>query len=406
MDFLKHVFLFSTNNVLQLRRKWLTLPLLLLFPIVILGLLITIIISFMNPSESEPIPVALIDLDETEETKMVIELMEETSLLGDYIHMKHMTEIDAEQAMKDNEVVSYIVFPNSFTEKLYTGESVTLSVVGNPNHSTESYLIKELVDSISRHISVSQASILTINRYAKQLPIDQETRSDYLFEQFKEFLFYTLGKDRVLKEDEVNNQATVNPTLYFGLGAWFMIITIWLFSIYNLIYRENSLNIKQRMSLYGVTEFQQILARILVTLLVVMILMLGSIFLVNHLLEFEWTSETIFKTLWIMALYSLTFLGIMAFLEIWLKSQKLRLLFQALFLVGTMLVSGAIVPTIYFPTYIQEYIQKLYSTDAFHWLQELVLSQRLYIEYSILIWSSIIILLLIGVSSVWKERFR
>lgn len=266
MHFARITLLLIKNNVLQLKRKWLTLPLVLLFPFIIIGLLATIIVTFATPDKRSPIQVGLVDLDQSKETKLLVDMMDEASQLGTYIQLNAMDETVAIEKLETDELSTYIVFPESFTANLYQGVPVTLPIIGNPNQPIQSQMVKALIESVTRHIRASQANVLTINNYAKQLPINDQERNDLVFEQFKEFVFYTIGRKQLIQEEEIINQATANPITYYSLASWFIIFTIWLLIIYNFLYQDLSTRLKQRLTLYGVHPLQQILAKLLVTL--------------------------------------------------------------------------------------------------------------------------------------------
>src|SRR5690625_5869237 len=77
MPFLKHLYLFIKNNLLQLQRKWLSLPLLILFPVAILLLITTIAITVISPSDQEPVQIGFVDLDQSEETQLIMGMITE-----------------------------------------------------------------------------------------------------------------------------------------------------------------------------------------------------------------------------------------------------------------------------------------------------------------------------------------
>src|SRR5699024_6790829 len=153
----------------HLKRKWMSLPLGLLYPLVIIGLFATILIFIITPSKDDPINIGLIDHDQSRERQVVMKLMETKTQFRDTINIFPMNEENAISKMKNNQLSSYIIFPKEFTNDLYTGHSVDLEITGNPNQPIKSQLVKELIDSITRHISASQANILTINYYASEL---------------------------------------------------------------------------------------------------------------------------------------------------------------------------------------------------------------------------------------------
>src|SRR5699024_1084318 len=146
----------------------------------------------------------------------------------------------------------------------------------NPEQKARSQIIKELIDSIIRHISVSQANILTINDYLKEMNLDTNKREELLLQYFKDSLLYTFGKDQMIQEEETHNAVTSKPIHYFVLAGWLMIMSIWNWSIYNFLFQDNSIRMKQRMLLYGVSEIQQTTAKIIVTLSVTAVLGMSS----------------------------------------------------------------------------------------------------------------------------------
>ncbi|MFC4022589.1 ABC transporter permease [Oceanobacillus longus] len=404
MHFIKHLLLFSKNHLMQLRRKWLSLPLLLIFPIILVGLAATIIISFFSPVDKSPIEIGLVDLDGSEETQLVVQLIEESSQLGSYIVIHSMSEKDALAAIDQDKISSYIVFPANFTNHLYQGESVKMPIIGNPNQPLESYMITELMESVSRHLRSSQANILTINNYAKEFGLDNEARNEFVFQQFQDFLFYTIGRDRVLNEKEISNLATASPVDYFVVGGWLIIITIWIFSIFQVLTKEHSNRLKNRMRLYGVTELQQSIAKIIVTLVVSLIFSGISFYFLSSLFETEVIVQDLVRIGIVTTLYSSFFLLSLAIIETLISSQKLRLLAQSLFTVASLILSGAIIPVIYYPLSIQAVMPYIFSFESLRWMQEILLNDRLYADYiPLLLMNGAGTLILLAASS-WKER--
>jgi ABC-2 type transport system permease protein len=381
MHFARITLLLIKNNVLQLRRKWLTLPLVLLFPFIIIGLLATIIVTFVTPNERSPIQVGLVNLDQSKETKLLVDMMDEASQLGTYIQLSAMDETVAIEKLETDELSTYIVFPEGFTANLYQGIPVTLPIIGNPNQPIQSQMVKTLIESVTRHIRASQANVLTINNYAKQLPINDQERNDLVFEQFKEFVFYTIGRKQLFQEEKIINQATANPISYYSLASWFIIFTIWLLIIYNFLYQDLSPRLKQRLTLYGVHPLQQILAKLLVTLGFVTIISYFFLFLVIELFHWDIHLMDSIRIIIVTILYSTCFLFSIAMVEVLIASHRLRLLTQIGFTMMVLLLSGALFPTIYLPLNVQNLLSYIFSSEALYWLQEVVLNDRLFVDY-------------------------
>lgn len=105
-------------------------------------------------------------------------------------------------------------------------------------------------------------------------------------------------------------------------------------------------------------------------------------------------------------LYSTCFLFSIAMIEVLITSHRLRLLTQISFTMMFLLLSGALFPTIYLPLYVQILLSYIFSTEALYWLQEVVLNDRLFVDYiPLLTMTGIGFFLLLGIA-LGKERIR
>lgn len=404
MHYMRHIQLFIKNHLMQLRRKWSSLPLLFMFPVIIVGLAAAIIITYFIPSENETVQVGLVNLDENEQTELIVQLIEHSSQLGSFIEIHSMTENEAKIAIENNEISAYITFPDNFTSHLMQGQSVEIPVTGNAKQHAESLMVNELIESVSRHIRASQANILAINSYAREFNMDDEERNDFVFEQFKEFLFYTVGRDRVLMEREITNLATSSPIQYFTVGSWFILVSIWLLTIYILFTKENPTRLKNRMRLYGVLEIQQTIAKMFITIIVTASFAgLSFIALETILVETVILEDYIRITL-LTLLYSGIFVQCLAIIESLTQSHKLRLLVQSVFTFVSIIISGAIIPVIYYPLWIQNLLPYLFSYEALSWIQDILLNNRLYADYIPLLLMNAAAAFILTSISIWKER--
>lgn len=403
---MKPIHLFLEQHVKKAGRKWYALPLLLLFPVLIIGLLALVAVTFLNQEDEEAIKIGLVDQDESEETEMVSDLLSDTEELGSLLEITPMSEEEAEENIKNNELVSYIVFPEGFTNDLYNGNATEISLIGNPNQPTNSYIVKELIDSVSRHIRAAQANILTMNKYAKDLPMTDGQRNQFVFGQFKDFLLYTMSRDQMVKEHEVTNQATEAPVYYFMLGGWFVVVTIWLLGFYAFFTDERTSGMKQRMRLYGVRDIQLICAKIISTFMLAGVFTAALLWLFQIIDIVELYVEDVGRIISLMSMYNFSFLACLALIETIVHAPKIKLLVQCCFTFIVLLLSGAIIPVLYYPSYIQQLLPYSFSTQAFHWVKEVVLNDRFFAEMlplGVMMFVSLATLLAVS----WlKERVR
>jgi len=363
-----------------------------------------ILISLVPTADEEPIEIGLVDQDESKETRFIVEFIAENEQLGSFMNVHHVTESEAVKQIEADEISSYILFPEHFTANLYEGTTVDLAIIGNPQQATESHLIKELLESVTRHISSSQASILTINYYAKELNIDVETRNELLFEHFKSFLVYALGKDKVIQQQDVTNHATASPLHYFGLAALFTVITLWLLIIYNSFYKGEARRLEQRIKLYGVTQLQQICSKLLLSLFITFCFTLIVVISLLMITQMELYVEDYMRIAIILFLHSIIFIECLAIIELLITSEKIRLLTQLILTCILFIGSGAMIPTIYLPLSMQAAVPYVFTHQAFYWLQEIILNGCFYADYIPLLGTAFVGLLCLIGMSLWKER--
>ena len=399
----RRIWFFMQQNHRQLKKKWGTLLLLFLFPIVLIGMLLGLVAGLLMPEESSPIRVVLVDEDQTKESLLFSTLLEETAAGNPFIQIASLSESDAEQLMERNEISTYFSFPKGFTEDLYEGESVTIPIVGNPLRPTESFVVKELVESLARYIATAQANILTINDYAKKTPMPKDERQELLFQQFMDFTLYTLGKDKLLDEEVITNVATSSPMHYYLLSGWFIFLSIWLLSVFIILGKEEHRSMIVRMQLFGVTQWQRVLGRLLVAFAYSLLLASFLFFLAGRFVDFELFTMDYFRLGLFTALYCLLFLVGVAIIDVWTASRKIALVLQSLFTFLIILTSGAVIPTLYFPQAVQGILPYLFSYESMSWLIDIALEGRNYADFTTLTVYAVAGLVLLWCSTRLKE---
>ena len=363
--------------------------------------------NLLDNEEQAPIEVGLVNLDQSDETALLVDLLSESSELGETIQMTPISEQQGKTGIETNQLSSYIIFPAAFFSSLMDGKQSQVEIIGNPDRPLQSQLINELMETITRHIRSSQASILTINDYAKQLGMDQQDRNDMLFEEFVDFFFYVLGSNKVVDEEQLINQATATPFDYFSLAGWFTLVTIWLLMIYTALRRVNDKKLITRMRLYGVTNLQQSIAHLVVTLLVLLILATmifsGLLFFLDTI---TLTAENYSRVILLTALHSTIFLQSLILLDWFIQSEKLTLLIHTFFTILVVISSGALIPMIYFPVYLERLFSFSFAYQAFYWIERISLNGRFYAEYQALLLTMLAGFLLLATIAFVKERVQ
>lgn len=403
MRIMKHIFVFIANDISRLKRKWLTLPLILFSPVIFTGLIIWMVSSLLSFDEADKMSVGLVNLDDSDETAMIVSALAGSADVADGLEITEVSETDAKQMIENNTLVSYIIFPGKFTEKMMQGESSELIVVGNPDMQLESYVISSIIDTVVRHIRNSQANILTINHYAREFGMTDEARQDLIFEEFVSQFIQVLSSDTLMDEHQTAQNLSAG-NMYFIVNGLFIIMTVWVYMLYIALMRDVGSNLEDRMKILGVTYLAQGLAKVLAigtiitaaaALLTYGILTLGGI---------ELEPENLLRLLVLIGLYIFTTVIIMIIIDWLLPSFKISMVLQLGVLLLILLFAGSIIPRIYFPIYMDTVFDYIYSYQGLSWMEEIILNGRFTMEIDIMIVTLVIAAALLFVLSVLKER--
>ena len=400
---MKHIFVFIANDISRLRRKWLTLPLIFISPVLLLGLVIWMLSSFLSFGESDKMSVGLVNLDDSDETEIIVSALAGSADVADGLEITEVSEADAEQMIENNELASYIVFPGKFTEKMMQGEASELIVVGNPDMQLESYVISSVIDTVVRHIRNSQANILTINHYAREFAMTDEARQELIFEEFVSQFIQVLSSDTLMDEHEkVQNISAGN--LYFIVNGLFIIMTVWVYILYIVLMRDVGRNLKDRMNIFGVTYLAEAIAKIITIGTLVTAAAALLLYGVLTLSAIELQAENLLRLLILIAFHIFTTVMIMIIIGWLIPSFKISMVVQLGVLMLLILFAGSIIPRIYFPLYFDRIFEYMYSYQALSWMEEIILNGRFTMEIDIMIVTLGVAGVLLFLLSILKER--
>lgn len=403
MRIMKHIFVFIANDISRLKRKWLTLPLILVSPVIFIGLIIWMLSLLLSFDEADKMSVGIVNLDDSDETAMIVSALAGSAELADGLEITEVSESDAKQMIENNTLVSYIIFPGKFTEKMMQGESSELIVVGNPDMQLESYVISSVIDTVVRHIRNSQANILTINHYAREFGMNDEARQDLIFEAFVSQFIQVFSSDTLMNEHQKTQNISAG-NMYFIVNGLFIIMTVWVYILYIALMRDAGSNLEERMRVFGVTYLAQGLAKVLSIGTIITIasalftygvLMLGGI---------DLEIENLLRLLILIAAHIFTTVMIMIIIDWIFPSFKISMVLELIVLLGIILFAGSIIPKIYFPLYMDTVFDYTYSYQALSWMEEIVLNGRFTMEIDIIIVTLSAAAILLLILSVLKER--
>lgn len=400
---MRHIFIFIANDISRLRRKWLTLPLIFISPIIFIILLLWMLSSLISFDDGETMPIGLVNLDESDETSMIVSALANSGELADGLEIQEITQDTAEEMIAEDELVSYIIFPEQFFTKMMRGKSSELEVAGNPDRQLESYVVSGVIDTVVRHIQNSQADILTINHYAKEFGMPEEDRQALIFKEFTNQFIQVLSSHTLMNEYQTSQNISTGY-VYFVVNGMFIIITLWIYIIYTALVRDVNDKLADRMKLMGATHLIQGFSKVLVTGTIITAISSILIFIMMEVGVFNIVFENILRVIALLTLHIFITTVVLLIIDWVIPSFKASMVIQLVTLLLILLFSGSIIPRIYFPIYLDPLFNYIYSYQALNWTEEIILNTRFTLQIDILMITLAVFTLMLIVIGWLKER--
>lgn len=403
MKTLKHIFIFIANDINRMRRKWLSLPLIYISPLIFVGLVVWMASLFFMPAEEEPVSVGVVNLDDSDETNQIVSLLLEATEIDAGLTLVGLDEEEAYNQIEDDDIAAYIVFPAEFFTKMIQGEESQLEVVGNPNRMLESHVVNEMIKTVVRHIRSSQANILTINEYAKNFGMDAEEREELMLNQFINFFLQTLSSGTMMDESESTHHISSGYE-YFIVNGMFIIISVWILITHLILTQDIRPELRNRMKMFGATYISEGAAKIIMTFLMTSLMSILFLYIVTRLSSLYIVGENFFRVFVLIGLYILVLTMILLLIDWLISSFKVALLAKVAVLLAVLLFAGAIIPRIYFPIYMDGIFDYSFSYQSLSWIEDIMLGSRFSLEFDVLLISILVLSALLIAAGLWKER--
>lgn len=404
MKTIRHIFIFIANDLNRIKRKWLSLPLLFMSPFLFVGVFVWLMMNFIH-MEEDTRAVGIVNLDDSEETEILVSSLAESTSLSEDLQLKELEESAALSAIEHDEIVSYIVFPEQFYEHMITGVSSNIEVVGNPAREAESHMVSEVVDTVVHYIRTSQANILTINHFAKEFNMDMEERHEIVFQSFIDYFLQVLSSGTMMDEHESVQNAT-DSLAYYIINGMFIIMTLWVLMVHIVLTRDVNSRLEERMKLLGVTYISRGFARVFTISFIVILVSIIACLAIFFFGSLNIVPENILRIIILISCHVIITAMILVIIDTVTTSMKVSLLVQATAAVLIVFFAGAIIPPAYFPLYMTDTFEYIYSFEGRYWIENIILNGRYTFDISA---SMITLAAVSGVftcAAVWKGRRR
>lgn len=325
-----------------------SLILLIMIPaLFLLGAGIIISQTMQGEERVNRFPVAIVDKDDTAQTKYVIEQLTEGKLRK-IMKPLYTNEQKAKQLLQQNKVAAIVTLPKGFSHDIAHGKNQPLHVIGNSNKPLQSQLFRYVMESAADYTSAAQSGINTVDAFLEKENVSDENRRAEFKKSLVTFGLHVLDRGSLFDEQIETSFFQQDMKQYYVLSFAALLLMIWSYGGWLLASETQTSPVLDRMKTRGVSFLHIYLAQL--TALFVFLLPVSAVLFGSLIKGLKLPVTGTYGELFLgVSGILFAFLCLFLLLRVLFLSQKAYQLTGLLFILLSAILSGHVVPVVYLP---------------------------------------------------------
>ncbi len=257
------------NDIRLFLKDWKACVLLLAAPVVFISFFMYALSPYLDKSSFiEPFPIAIVDNENTTQTRILINQFEEISIFSE---IRRMDEPSAVQSLKEGGIGGIVIIPADFTNSIAMGENNPATVIGNGSKPLQALILKNIAQSAASLVTAAQGAINTIWYYDNRAGITGDELDARFNSAVMEYMLQALARTAVFLEADTGAGSDLTPAEYFtaALIAVFMMFAG--MPGVKMMVTERSEGITLRLAASPVGMWKVVLSKLMVTIMLIMV---------------------------------------------------------------------------------------------------------------------------------------
>lgn len=251
------------NDIRLFLRDWKACVLLLAAPLIFISFFTYALSPYLNKSSFiEPFPIALVDLENTTQTRMLARQLEEIGIFSD---IQRLDEAAAMKKLSDKGVGSVVIIPENFTDSIAAGENRPVSVIGSDAMPLQAYVVKNVLQSAANLVSAAQSAIITIYHYDKIAGLSGLEMETRYHNAITDYFLEVLARNEIFTAAVAAPQYNLTPVEYFTAALIVVFLMFAGMPGMKMLVTERSEGITRRLSASPVRMWKVVLSKLLVS---------------------------------------------------------------------------------------------------------------------------------------------
>ncbi|MCM3731654.1 ABC transporter permease [Fictibacillus nanhaiensis] len=328
---------------------WLKQPVplfaMMLFPLLLLGITYLGLKPLIEDKQwVEPFAVAIVDEDNTFETKLLMKQYEESEELQAVLTFQKTDGKTASEMLADNEIAGMVIVPEGFTNGIRRGKNIPVTVIGNPERPFQAELLQQVMVSNANLISAAQSGANAAFHYLRKMGLSSEEFATYRDAIITDFTLQALNRNKIYETETLSAFSGITPVEFYSLSGVLILLLIGGLFGMSLTARGEQTVLRERLSLQGVRSSVFFFGNILS---VFVLLVIQSALLI--LLFYRVTNTWSLLATGILLTYCLAVSSLFALCQELFERNGAKWGAGILLVVGVTATSGSVLPLSYLP---------------------------------------------------------
>jgi ABC-2 type transport system permease protein len=253
----------------------------MLFPILLLGITYLGLKPLLQDKQwVEPFSVAIVDEDNTFETKLLMKQYEESEELQSVLSFKKTDAEEASELLAANKIAGMVIVPDGFTNGIRQGINIPVSVIGNPERPFQAELLQQVMVSNANLISSAQSGANAAFHYLRKMGLPSDEFRTYRDAIITDFTLQALSRNKIYETETLSALGGITSLEFYSVSGVLILLMIGGLFGMSLTARSEQAALRERLSLQGVRSGVFFMSNILsvFVLLVIQSIILVSLF--------------------------------------------------------------------------------------------------------------------------------
>lgn len=310
----------------------------------------------------QPIPVAVVDKDDTIESRILISQLAEIELIGE-IHK--VSEEEARSLVNENKIAAAVIIPEGFVLSVVSGENKSISVLANAKRERQAVIIKTLITGAANIVSSGQAVLYSYYKFVNETGIAKDELNREFDALSQDIIMKSLDRNSVVSEIKTYPDDNLTATEYYTASLLALFLLFSAVPVSRFLLTERMSGIRSRLATTNAGGGRILASKLVVSLLVSVFQMSLIFFITSKIFKNYWgagfftTSAVFISGVFAVSCWSL-------FVSVVSDNQRQFEIISSMGIFLMALIGGSIYPVAKMP----EKIRALSGLTINRWVQE------------------------------------